>query len=179
MKPRPYRLFAPATDLPEAGGTALDPAAPAAGQSTSEPVNQPPPAKPSLLQLAAAAVASKASLIHEAQLAATTITSLRSDLDYARSELATTQGELSTLQLELAHLRGERSELETALLAAREEAVTAEAGAVAIVATLGVDPATLPAAALPGESRDDLMAAMAAEKDPIKRYQLAERINAL
>jgi chromosome segregation ATPase len=129
--------------------------------------------------MAAAAVASKSSLIQENTLARDTIATLQADLDYARAELATAQGEITAHLHELATLRAEREELRAALTAAATEAQTAEAAAAAIVSTLGVDPTTLPTTALPGESREELIAAMNAEQDPTKRYELAERINAL
>lgn len=176
MKPRLFSAIvrAAATDLPEGSGTELTPP-----QAEAPAVASEPPAKPTLLQLASAAVATKAGLIAEITSAQATISGLRKDMDYLQEELETVRAESSAHLHELATLRAERQELTAALQAATAEAATAEQEAASIVAALGVESAKLPDAALPGESREELMAAMEAEKDPAKRYELAARINAL
>jgi hypothetical protein len=197
MKPRFSLLRQEASDLPEGGAdtaAVTPPAAPAAPEAEPEkkeeetPAPAPAPAapaepaekRPTLLQLAEAAVSSKASLIRESA-------SLRSRLEAAETErdglalrLEKLQASVREDEVALSQLRAERSDLEKALLAARSEAKSAEETAVDIVAgQFGVEPGKLPEAAIPGESREELMAALDAEKDPAKRFQLAARINAL
>ena len=189
MKPRIFNLtlLAAATDLPDVPGTATPPAATEQPQKPNPPPDavKPPTAsgetetKPSLLQMAHAAVSSKQSLITEIAQQKQKITSIQSDLDHARSELTTAQTELSTARTELANLRKERADLEAALKVVEKENQTAEAAAVGIVATMGVAPEKLPTSAVAGESKEELMAQLNKETDSAKRFILAEKINAL
>lgn len=197
MKDRFRILRAPADETPDGGGTATPPAAPetpatepeapAEPETTEEPEPpQEPPApeakapRPGLLQLAQAAVLTKASLINANLQLIASERDLAQQVDDLTARLAAEARRANEAESHLSQLRAERNELEQALTNALKEATSAEQQAAEIVAgQFGVDPSSLPAAAIPGESREELMAALNAETDPANRFKLAEKINQL
>lgn len=180
-----------ASDLPEGGADTAapvtPPAAPVAPEEEPEKKDEETPApaepaekRPTLLQLAQAAVSSKATLIHESAALRARLEQAETERDGLQQRLAKAEASARESDVALSQLRSERAELEAALLASRESARSAEEAAVDIVAgQFGVEPGKLPETTIPGESREELMAALEAEKDPAKRFELAARINAL
>jgi hypothetical protein len=181
-------------ETPEGGGTGTTPppAAPEAPETPAAPAEPDPepapePEKPaegqkvarlSLLQLADAAVSSKAKLIAENGLMAKALAEAEESRDDLRQQVAEMTGNLRERDVELSALRAERADLEKALKAAKEADESAEQKAAGIVATqFGIPSGKLPEQAVAGESREELMAALDAEKDPAKRFELAARIN--
>jgi DNA repair exonuclease SbcCD ATPase subunit len=202
MKDRFSILRAPADETPEGGGTTTPPAAPETPASppetepvktdeTDETAEEPEapaapaaPAekapRPGLLQLAQAAVLSKASLINANLKLDGTVRELADQVDDLTQRLDAEARRAHEAESQLSQLRAERAELEQSLSDLLKEAKSAELQAAEIVAgQFGVDPGKLPAAAVPGESREELMAALNAETDPSNRFKLAEKINQL
>jgi len=157
----------PATDLAEAPAT---PAAPVAAVESPAP---------NIIQLAAAAVSSKAVLIRET-------TTLRADLAAEQVRASELERELIEANEQITELTKARTDLEGQLETVRAtlqgvqaEQATAAEQAVDIVAKLGVPTAeTLPGTTAAGDTVEELEAALAAEKDNTRRWELAKQINA-
>jgi hypothetical protein len=137
--------------------------------------------KKGILQLAAAAVASKASLIQERSELEARVAELVEDRDLALHSLADALNRCSDLEETLKTREGELDEIRTTLEKAAATQKTAEEKAVAIVAGLGVkaadEPKQLPETVKQGETLEELQAELNAETDPKRRFELAKKMN--
>ena len=137
--------------------------------------------KKGILQLAAAAVASKASLIQERSELEARVEELDEELDARVRELADARELVSQQATQIEKLNGELEEIRATLEQAAATQKTAEEQAVAIVAGLGVkaaeEPKKLPETVKQGETLEELQAELNAETDPKRRFELARRMN--
>ena len=125
------------------------------------------------LQNVLAAVSSKASLIAERE-------ELSSRLSAAEQAVGTLTAELNEAREKVEALTQERAAIEQALNAARDQAAGEDEKAAVIVASLGYQGTEdLPAAAAEPETKEALLARLEAETDNDKRWELAQRINAM
>jgi hypothetical protein len=155
---------------PVAAAAAAEPAAPVAPAAAAAPVAA--VEKPGLLQMAVAAAQSKGALLAKAS-------TFEARAIAAETERDTLKGKLSAALGELATLCTERQQIAEALTSAQGEVASAEEKAAGIVASMGIDPVKVPAAAQGGvETLESLHAQLAAETDPDKRWDLAAKINA-
>lgn len=170
-----------APESPETPETTPAPESPEGAEEPEKPEGtegQTATEKPGILKLAMAAATSKAKLIADGQRLNQRIAELTGERDDLSQRLDAALQRASEAETQLSMLRAEHAEVEEALNKAVKESASAEQKAVDIVAgQFGVDPKKLPEQAIPGESREELEAALAAEKDPVKRFQLAARIN--
>lgn len=177
MKQKHFPLFTEAaTDLASGGGAAVEthaaetpaaaaPEAPAAPEQAAAP-------EMTFLQKVAAGLQSKGHLIAENA-------TLLQRAEKAEQENLSLHSQLSALNSQLSTLTTERAEIQKLLTAAQAEKETVEQKAVAEVAAIGFAADKLPESAKAGETREELEAQLAVEKDNNRRWDIAAKLNAL
>jgi len=175
MKPKYFPLFAEAaTDLASGGGSSVStPAADAAPETAAPAVAaEEKPKEPGLLERVFAATKDKAVILSDLQAA-------KVRAETAESQLAIATGELSQARAKITALETERQQIAEALEKSTAANTTVEAAAVTKVAEIGFDTKELPSAAKAGESKEEILAELAATTDVRKRWDLAEKLNSL
>lgn len=177
MKPKFTALFTTATEFTTGGGAATEAPAETPAAAIETPAAAEVPAaeteKPGFLQTVLATVKDKASLVSERDAYLARATAAENKIIDLTSRLAASEDSLTALQVE-------RLAIEQALKDAKVETLTVEKKAAQIVAANGFEPEALPAAAAGEiETRESLEASLAKETDKTKRWEIAEKLNAL
>ena len=146
-------------------------AATVAAENTDVPATE-TETKPGLLESIRANLQTKAALLSERDTYLARATA-------AEAQVADLTARLDAAESELQTLRSEREEIANTLETVQAEVTTVETAAAQQVASMGFDAAALPAAETEPETKETLLARLAAETDNNKRFALAEKINAL
>lgn len=130
---------------------------------------QPEGREPTLLERAFAAAKGKATLLAENHDLQARLATAEEELSSATDELQGAHGEILDLKSRIASLESERDAV-TAALTTTEEAAAHQ------VAALGIQPDDLPETVKPGDTVEELQAALDAATDNADRYELSQRI---
>lgn len=147
----------------------------------AEDLNQPPGAEgvkaekgaePTRLQVIAASFKDKGVLIAERDAAVTRATTAEAQLEGLQARLSLVQGELSAKTVEL-------GQIDAALKAAQSANQTVDEAAAKQVASHGFGQEKLPEGQAQEDTVEAMTARMNAETNPGKKWELAEKINAV
>lgn len=160
---------APDTATPAVPAAAAPVAPPAAAASA--------PRAPSRLEMIQAAVRDKSVIIAENNGFKSEITALKGNLADRDTTISTLNQRIKALETENGNLQADFSKIDAALKTTEAKVVSVDTAAARVVATMGIDPITLPAAETDKPSVEVLIAKMNATTDSAEKYKLAAQIN--